>query len=255
MPKRCDCLFVVSPDRGPGLPLQTATQRARVVDGKPPLKPAPSTVSGPVHQLLVDPSERQSALLGAVQRSGTFDVRIVRLTTGDYLIDNEVLIERKTVGDFAASLVDGRLFPQAARLAHSRYRSLLLIEGPPPASMPDVHPHALEGALVSLAAMWRLPVLHSRDPEHSFRILQFLADQAGRQPHRVLRRFDRKPKRLASRRLFLLQGLPGVGPALAHRLLCHFGSVERVLTVDAATLAKVRGIGVKKAARIRELVR
>lgn len=210
---------------------------------------------GLIHQLHVDHSERQSALLCAVQRSGAFNVRMVRLATGDYLIDNEVLIERKTVGDFAASLVDGRLFPQAARLAHSRYRSLLLIEGPPPASIPDVHPHAIEGALVSLAAMWRLPVLHSADPDHSFRILQFLADQAGRQQHRVLRRFDRKPKRLASRRLFLLQGLPGVGPALAHRLLCHFGSVERVLTVDAATLAEVRGIGVKKAARIRELVR
>lgn len=185
---------------------------------------------GPVHQLHVDYSERQSALLDAVHRSGTFDVRMVRLATGDYLIDNEVLIERKTVEDFAASLVDGRLFPQAARLAHNRHRSLLLIEGPTPASIPDVHPQALEGALVSLAAMWRLPVLHSPDPEHSLRILQFLADQAGRPRHQILRRFDRKPKRLASRRLFLLQGLPGVGLALAHRLLCHFGSIERVLT-------------------------
>jgi ERCC4-type nuclease len=31
-----------------------------------------------------------------------------RLATGDYLIDDEVLVERKTVVDFAASLVDGR---------------------------------------------------------------------------------------------------------------------------------------------------
>jgi ERCC4-type nuclease len=226
-----------------------------VVDGTPPVKPAESTMPGPVHQILVDQSEGQSALLDAVQRSGTFDVRMVRLATGDYLIDNHVLVERKTVGDFAASLVDGRLFPQAARLAHCCHRSLLLIEGPTPASMPDVHPHALEGALVSLAAMWRLPVLHSPDPEHSLRILQLLADQAGRPQHQFLRRFDRKPKRLASRRLFVLQGLPGVGPALAHRLLSHFGSVERVLTVDAAALAEVRGIGAKKAARVRDLVR
>ena len=193
-------------------------------------------------------------MLDAVLECGTFDVRMVRLATGDYLIDDEVLIERKGVGDFAASLVDGRLFPQAARLAHSRHRSLLLVEGPTPESMPDVHPHALEGALVSLAAMWRLPVLHSSDPEHSRRILQFLADQAAGPQHQILRRFDRKPKRLASRRLFLLQGLPGVGPALALRLLGHFGSIERVLTADAATLADVRGIGPKKAARIRELM-
>jgi ERCC4-type nuclease len=78
--------------------------------------------------------------------------------------------ERKSLSDFAAPLIDGRLFPQMARLAHSRYRSLFLIEGPTPASIPDVHPHSLEGALVSIAAMWRLPVLHSSDSEQSVRI-------------------------------------------------------------------------------------
>jgi Fanconi anemia group M protein len=120
--------------------------------------------------------------------------------------------------------------------------------------MPDVHPHALEGALVSLAAMWRLPVLHSSAPEHSLLILRFLADQASRPQQPILRRFDRKPRRFASKRLFLLQGLPGVGPALAHRLLGHFGSIGRILSADASALAEVRGIGAKKAARIRELV-
>jgi ERCC4-type nuclease len=123
-----------------------------------------------------------------------------------------------------------------------------------PVAIPDVHPHALEGALVSLAAMWRLPVLHSSDPDHSLRILQFLADQANNPQQTILRRFDRKPKRLSSRRLFVLQGLPGIGPALAHRLLCQFGSVERVITANAAALIEVRGLGPKKAARIRELV-
>jgi ERCC4-type nuclease len=121
-------------------------------------------MSAQVHRLSVDHSERHSALLEAARRSGAFDVRMVHLDTGDYLIDDEVLVERKTIGDFVASLVDGRLFPQTARLAHSRYRSLLMIEGPRPPSMPDVHPRAVEGAIVSLAAMWRLPVLHSSGP-------------------------------------------------------------------------------------------
>jgi DNA excision repair protein ERCC-4 len=222
---------------------------------RPPLAlRANRSMPGPVHRLDVDHSERSSTLLDAAQRSGRFDVRMVRLAAGDYLIDNDVLIERKAVADFAMSLIDGRLFPQAARLARSHHRSLLLIEGPTPATVPDVHPNALDGALVSLAAMWRLPVLHSLDAEHSLRIPQFLADQAGMPQQQVLRRYDRKPKRLASRRLYVLQGLPGVGPALAHRMLDQFGSVERVVTADAATLAEVRRLGPKKAARIRELV-
>ena len=124
----------------------------------------------------------------SARRSGAFDVRMVRLDTGDYLIDDEVLIQRKTTGDFVASLVDGRLFPQTARLAHGRDRSLLIIEGPRPTSMPDVHSPAIEGAIVSLAAMWRLPVLHSSEPEHSVFILRLLADQVTRFHPPVLRR-------------------------------------------------------------------
>jgi DNA excision repair protein ERCC-4 len=207
-----------------------------------------------VHRLAVDHSENRSALLAAASRSEVFDVWMVHLATGDYLINDEVLIERKSVADFAASLVDGRLFPQIAQLARSRYRSLLLIEGPTSVAISDVHPHALEGALVSIAAMWRIPVLHASDSEQSLRMLRFLADQVRGPQQGILRRFDRKPKRLTSRRLFLLQGLPGVGPALAGRLLGHFGSIERIVTADVGALTEVRGVGPKKAARIRELV-
>ena len=214
----------------------------------------PQGTPNSVHQLTVDHSERDSVLLDAVRRCGWFDVQMDRLATGDYLVNDEVLVERKTIRDLAASLLDGRLFPQVARLAHSPYRSLLLIEGPTPSSVPDVHDHSVEGAMVSIAAIWRVPMLYSSDSEQSARMLRFLADQLRRPHERILRRFDRKPKRLTSRQLFLLQALPGVGPALAHRLLCHFGSIERIVTVDAATLAEVRGIGASKAAGIRELV-
>jgi ERCC4-type nuclease len=182
-------------------------------------------------------------------------VRLTHLPAGDYLVDDDVLVERKSVADFAASLIDGRLFPQVARLAHSRYRSLLLIEGPTPSVSPDVHRHSLEGALVSIITMWRVPVLQTSDSEQSARMLRFMAEQVREPQDRILRRFDRKPKRLASRRLFVLQALPGVGPALAQRLLGHFGSLERALTADESALAEVRGVGPKKAARIRDLVR
>lgn len=206
-----------------------------------------------VHQLAVDHSESRSELLDAVRRSGAFEVRMVHLATGDYLIDDQVLIERKSVVDFTASVVDRRLFPQVARFAHSRYRSLLLIDGPTPSSIPGVHPHSLEGARVD-----RLHVAPSSatssDPGQSMRMLRLVSEQM-RGPHaRVPRRFDRKPTRLASRRLFLLQALPGVGPALADRLLDPFGTIEHVFTADASALNAVRGVD-PKTTRIRELVR
>ena len=43
--------------------------------------------------------------------------------------------------------------------------------------MPDVHLHSLEGALISIAVMWRLPIVHSSDSEQSLRMLRCIADQ------------------------------------------------------------------------------
>jgi Fanconi anemia group M protein len=206
------------------------------------------------HELRVDPSEQHAALLGLARQCEDFDVRMEHLTVGDYWLDCGIVVERKTHADFAMSLVDGRLFPQAAKLACCPHRPIILIEGPRPARMPDVHPHALKGAIVSLAVMWRLPVLYARDPEDSLRILRCLAGQL-RSDDGVLKRYDRKPKRLASRKLYMLQGLPGVGPALAHRLLQKFGSIERVVTADEAALMRVRGVGRQTAAHIKELIR
>ncbi len=205
--------------------------------------------------LRVDFSERHATSLDLVRKSIDFDVRMEHLKIGDYLIDGGVVIERKTYADFAMSLADGRLFPQAAALARCPHRPVVLLEDPKPAKRPDVHPHALKGAMVSLAVMWRLPVIQARDPEDSLRVLRFIAHQLRNSDPGILHRYDQKPKRLASRKLYVLQGLPGIGPALASRLLLQFGSIERVVAADEVTLTEVRGVGRKKAARIRELVR
>ena len=206
------------------------------------------------HVLRIDVSERHAALPDLARQCREFDVRMERLAVGDYVIDDGITIERKTYADFATSLVDGRLFPQAAALARSSHRPVVLLEGPKPPKMPDVHPHALKGATISLAVMWRLPVIHSRDPEDSLLVLRFLAQQLRRTDSGILRRYDRRPKRLASRRLYMLQGLPGVGPALANRLLAQFGSIERVVVANEEALTQVRGVGRKKSAMIRTLV-
>lgn len=50
--------------------------------------------------------------------------------------------------------------------------------------------------------------------------------------------------------LHLLQGLPGIGPERAARLLDHFGSVRAVMAADAAELRTVPGVGLTCARKI-----
>jgi len=95
---------------------------------------------GPAHILRVDFSERNATLVDLARACGDFDVRVDRLDVGDYCVDGSVVIERKTYLDFATSLADGRLFPQAAALARSPHRPIVLLEGSKPPKMPDVHP-------------------------------------------------------------------------------------------------------------------
>ena len=82
-----------------------------------------------MHHLTVDHSEHSASLLRLARESGVFAVQMTRLQAGEHLLNDRILVERKTHADLLASLVDGRLFPQVARLAHSRFRSLMVIEG------------------------------------------------------------------------------------------------------------------------------
>ena len=61
-------------------------------------------------------------------------VSIGRLNQGDYLVDKQLVFERKTLNDLAASIIDGRLFRQMNFLSllndrEEKIRCALLIEG------------------------------------------------------------------------------------------------------------------------------
>ena len=203
-------------------------------------------------RVIADARERGSQLLELLRQSPGFDLQIASLRIGDYLIESQVVVERKRCDDFAISLVDGRLFAQAAVLSKAS-RPVILLEGPlqPP---PAVHRHALKGALLSLATAWRLPVIFSRDAAESAWILEALGRQSQASAAPDLVRGGYRPKRLQARRSFVLQGLPGVGPVLAGRLLEHFGTVRGVMGAEECELAQVPGCGPKRAAAIARVV-
>lgn len=98
-------------------------------------------------------------------------------------------------------------------------------------------------------------MIFTRGPEDSLIVLRVLAEQqSSTATVPPLRRYDRKPRRLASLKLHLLQGFPGIGPTLAERLLERFGSIEGIVRADEAALATVARLGPKKATAIRRVL-
>lgn len=79
--------------------------------------------------LIADDRERKNIVIKFLSDMKNVSVAVKRLSVGDYIVDNQLVFEKKTLKDFARSIVDGRLFRQAIRLANSKYKSVLILEG------------------------------------------------------------------------------------------------------------------------------
>ena len=200
----------------------------------------------------VDDREPLDNILPYLRSVEGITVEVRRLSVGDYDVDDRLIFERKTLSDFAASLVEGRLFKQACRLAGVGRSAIYILEG----SCADmatlgVRREAIQGALITLSVVMNLPILRSLNPLETTRLIGYCAEQVDRIGVNGLPRQGYRPKGKLKRQMFLLQGLPGIGPERARRLLTHFGSVEKVVTADAKSLAEIDGIGNSMAQRIR----
>jgi len=186
-----------------------------------------------------------------------YRINIVRenLKVGDYIIDDEIVIERKTCVDFAQSIVDGRLFRQLKKMKQTFDFTFLIIEGKNIfTTTVNVHPHAIKGTLVNLALIWRVQVLFAKDNSETAFLLWLIGNQNLSLHSGLFNRPGRPPKRFYKRQLYILQGLPQVGPKLAIQLLNYFGNIETVFTASTKELMKISGLGQVKAQGIKEIV-
>jgi DNA excision repair protein ERCC-4 len=207
-------------------------------------------------QVVVDDRERRSGVVEELEKAAGVALGIERLSLGDYCVDGAVLIERKTAADFAQSLIDGRLFGQAGRMAKSRFRPAYIVEGTSAEwAKLGVSREALQGALVTLMLIFDMPVFRAADPAESARLILYIGSQLVRlrDPDYLPYR-QAKAKRKKTRQLRILQSLPGVGPDRATRLLERFGTVRACFGASVAELMEVGGIGSKTAAAIDHVI-
>ncbi len=207
--------------------------------------------------VVADDRETRSDVVEALRAMPGVEVRVKRLPAGDYLVDGRLLVERKTLRDFAASLVDGRLFRQAVRLTRAGCdRAALVLEGRgADLAETGVSREALQGALISLSVVLGIPVLRALDAEETARLIVYATGQLRREATGALPRAGWRPKGKRARQLYVLQGVPKIGPTRAASLLDAFGSVEGVFTADESALASLPGIGPSTARAIRWIAR
>ena len=205
--------------------------------------------------IMADDREQKSSVVNYLREIDKVSIEIKRLPLGDYFAHSRLLFERKTLKDFAISLVDGRLFKQAVRLTNSNYKSILILEGSgKDLSESGVRREALQGALINISLILGIPVLRSMSPYETAQLIVYASRQIEFISKGALQRHGYRPRGKRKKQLYLLQGLPGVGSQRAERLLDAFGSVEAVITASCEELQLIDGIGKNIAEKIRWIV-
>ncbi|MFX0210734.1 MAG: ERCC4 domain-containing protein [Candidatus Hodarchaeota archaeon] len=206
-------------------------------------------------QVIVDTREAASIVPRALKR---MNIQLLpnALPIGDYIVSDRVCIERKTVQDFVASIVDGRLFEsQLIELNSAFERPIIIIEGQFEQLGSSMNPQAIRGALSSIILDFKIPIIQTNNAIETAEWILILAQ-------REQRRFKRKPTIVSSSaglsdneiRARLLSTIPGINLSRAYALLNSFRSIKELASQDPLTIQQTPGIGKKLAKKINDIL-
>ncbi len=206
------------------------------------------------YSIIVDSREHSKDIIHALHDMGVA-VTMQRLEVADYLLSGSIGVEFKTPKDFVDSIIDGRILEQAKKMVDAFPTPLIVIQGDQDLyAQRNIHPHAVQGMLSTLALSFRIPVLFTRTPEETAHIFYTIIkrEQKGSLNDYLPKSAD--PTSAKERQERIIAMLPGIGPVLARRILRHFGTVQKVLEASEEELTKIENVGAAKASMIREFL-
>jgi ERCC4-related helicase len=191
---------------------------------------------------------RELVKLGASVKSQTLEV-------GDFILSDRVVVERKEVEDFASSIIDGRLFEQAARLKESYSNPLIVVEGATWSGTGRVRPEAMMGAYASILIDYGIPIFWAQKPSEVAQLMYAMARREQVQEKRAPRIMaSAKPTAIEDQQEFIVASLPSIDNARAKKLLTSLRTVERIFQASQDELMSVTGIGEKISEEIRRVL-
>ncbi len=204
-------------------------------------------------KVICDSRERNSVVIKELMNKDV-ELGFERLDIGDYICSDRIVVERKTGDDFIKSILDKRLFVQTKVLVESCSKPVMILEGDFNLFSSSLHPHALAGALTSLATDFRIPIIHTQNQKETAEILFALARREQEERKRSISIGKRKGIGLKSQLEEAIASLPHVDHKIASRMLKHFGSVKEIMNAKLEDFFEVRGVGEKIASDIVDFI-
>lgn len=200
-------------------------------------------------KIYVDIRERNTEIFKILNKKANVEVK--QLEVGDYILSENVCVERKTAGDFLQSIVDRRLLEQAGNLARNFEIPLMIIEGELNFSARGIHPNAIRGAIASLATDFKISIIPAKNEKETAEMLIAIARREQEEKKKDVALIgEKRAYTLNERQLLMAESLPNVSSVLAENLLNHFKTIKKIANASVKALMKVEGIGSKKAEEI-----
>ena len=204
-------------------------------------------------RIIVDERERKSGIPDLLKSIG-MGVEMKTLPIGDYIVAPETIIERKSIKDLMASVFDGRLYDQCARLKENFEHPIVLVEG----NVDDIeeiteNPLVFYGALSRVTLEFKIPIIPTPSASHTAKLLVALCSKKDGPTGPYLKKI-KKSSNLETQQLSTLCSLPGIGEKFAVRMLEKFGTPLKVFSATTSELSKVEGLGESRAKKIKNML-
>jgi Fanconi anemia group M protein len=210
--------------------------------------------------IVCDQRERSSSVISELTSFNSNDIsiniKLEKLSIGDYQITDEIIIERKTISDLESSIIDGRIFSQLQELLKFS-KPCLIIEG----NMNLVYNNntrlnkkAIIGLLTSIGINYKVPIFFTKNQKETSEFLYVIAkrEQLGNGYIPKLR-YTKNKLSFSQRQIFIMESFPDIGPSLARTILKEFKTLKNIVNSDISDLKKVSKLGSKKADKLKYL--
>lgn len=206
----------------------------------------------PHDKVVVIADYREKEVIENLKNLGA-NVNEMSLKVGDFVCsDDGIVIERKTHSDFVSSIIDGRIFEQLKHLKENYEKPVIIVEGFSDREMND---NVLKATVASLIAKFNVSFVSTKNSLDTARMVYWLAKKEQEDANQTLGfKQGKKPKDTKRLQEFILSSIPGISTVLARRLLENFKSVENVVNATEDELSEIKGLGKKRATRIKKLL-
>lgn len=206
--------------------------------------------------IIADKREKNSLIISELKARG-INVKEDILSIGDYIIGN-IIIERKTISDFIASMINKRLIKQVINLKETEFENkLIILEGFDEEDIygrGNLNDNAIRGIILSIILEHKIPIIFTKDYIDTANFLEVLYKRLKKKPREIS--LVSKPKfyTIYEQQEFIIESFPGIGKTLAREILKKFRTIKSFVNANISELMSVKKLGEKKARKIKNIL-